>query len=204
MHENFGRRLSCHKCSNLPGLSRIRKLDTRLLRHRQDSAITIVFNQPIINCQSEPRRSRRGRESEHATDQSDQELSTSLQLRQRHQQSEELAPYCVQHATVDTSVLKAPNVGGSAGNPGPQLQLPTKRKVPDAAQSIWFALKGDIDGLKNLFSQGLASPRDVSDSRGFSLVMVSRTILAQVSFSMSARRMLIILAVGALRRNAQL
>ncbi|KAK3326996.1 hypothetical protein B0T19DRAFT_441023 [Cercophora scortea] len=33
-------------------------------------------------------------------------------------------------------------------------------RVPDTAQSIAFALKGNIDGLKDLFSRRLASPRD--------------------------------------------
>ncbi|MCJ1379040.1 hypothetical protein MMC17_002139 [Xylographa soralifera] len=67
--------------------------------------------------------------------------------------------------------LEAPYFRGSAGNPGPQLQLPTQIKVSDTAQSIRFAMEGDIDGLKYLFSRGLASPRDVSNSRGFSLIM---------------------------------
>lgn len=56
---------------------------------------------------------------------------------------------------------------------GPQLQLATARRVPDASQSITFAMKGNIEGLQYLFSQGLASPRDVSDSRAYSLVRVS-------------------------------
>ncbi len=56
---------------------------------------------------------------------------------------------------------------------GPQLQLATPRRVPDTAQSISFALTGNIDSLKYLFSQGLAFPRDVGDSRGFSLMRVS-------------------------------
>jgi len=60
-------------------------------------------------------------------------------------------------------------------NPGPQRQFLTQMKVSDTAQSISFAMKGDIDGLKYLFSQGLASPRDVSNSRGFSLVSVGLT-----------------------------
>ncbi|PSK38503.1 hypothetical protein B9Z65_6056 [Elsinoe australis] len=53
---------------------------------------------------------------------------------------------------------------------GPQLQLSTTRRVPDTAQSISFAMQGNVEGLKYLFSQGLASPRDVSDSRGYSLM----------------------------------
>ena len=40
------------------------------------------------------------------------------------------------------------------------------------AQSISFALKGNIASLKYPFNQGLASPIDVSDSRGFSLMRV--------------------------------
>lgn len=55
---------------------------------------------------------------------------------------------------------------------GLQLQLTMQCRVPDTAQSITFALKGNIDGLKDLFSRGLASPRDVSESRGFSLMRV--------------------------------
>ncbi|KAK6346704.1 hypothetical protein TWF696_006820 [Orbilia brochopaga] len=55
-------------------------------------------------------------------------------------------------------------------NLGPQLQLTTMRRVPDDAQSITFAMQGNIEGLKYLFNQGLASPRDVSDSRGYTLM----------------------------------
>ena len=65
--------------------------------------------------------------------------------------------------------------GGSGSIPGPHLQLPTQVKVPDTAPSIRFAMEGDIDGLKYLFSQRLASPRAVSNSRGFSLVRVGLT-----------------------------
>ncbi|KAF3920185.1 Ankyrin-1 [Arthrobotrys entomopaga] len=53
---------------------------------------------------------------------------------------------------------------------GPQLQLSTVRRVPDDAPSISFAMSGNIEGLKYLFSEGLASPRDVSNSRGFTLM----------------------------------
>ena len=55
---------------------------------------------------------------------------------------------------------------------GPQFQLSTTRRIPDDSQSIVFAMQGNIDGLKYLFSQGLVSPRDVSDSRGFTLMRV--------------------------------
>ncbi|KAF3155809.1 hypothetical protein TWF569_007858 [Orbilia oligospora] len=53
---------------------------------------------------------------------------------------------------------------------GPQLQLSTHRLVPDNAQSVTFALNGDISGLINLFDRGLASPKDVSYTRGYSLL----------------------------------
>lgn len=56
--------------------------------------------------------------------------------------------------------------------PGPQRQLPPHTKVPDTAKSISFAINGDIDGLRYLFTEGFASPRDVSNSRGFSLMRV--------------------------------
>ncbi|KAI1880790.1 hypothetical protein JX265_001030 [Neoarthrinium moseri] len=43
---------------------------------------------------------------------------------------------------------------------GPSLQLSTLRQVSDSAECVTFALNGNIDGLKNLFTQGFASPRD--------------------------------------------
>lgn len=56
---------------------------------------------------------------------------------------------------------------------GAQFHVSTTRRVPDDSQSIIFAMQGNIDGLKHLFSQGLAGPRDVSDSRGYTLMRVS-------------------------------
>ncbi|KAL8912015.1 MAG: hypothetical protein Q9171_002928 [Xanthocarpia ochracea] len=74
-------------------------------------------------------------------------------------------------------------------NLGPQRQFPTQVKVSDTAQSISFAMKGDIDGLKYLFSQGLASPRDVSSSRGFNLVSVGLTTPSALNlFSKTAEK----------------
>ena len=57
-------------------------------------------------------------------------------------------------------------------NVGPHLQLSTLRRVPDSAQCVNFALEGNIEGLKNLFTHGSASPRDVSSTRGYSLLRV--------------------------------
>ncbi|PGG98599.1 hypothetical protein AJ80_09508 [Polytolypa hystricis UAMH7299] len=39
-----------------------------------------------------------------------------------------------------------------------------------SAQCVNFALNGDVEGLKYLFRSGLASPRDVSSTRGCSLI----------------------------------
>ncbi|KAK1727818.1 ankyrin repeat-containing protein-like protein [Colletotrichum acutatum] len=55
-------------------------------------------------------------------------------------------------------------------NVGPSLQLSTLRRVPDSSQCVSYALDGNIQGLKSLFGQGLASPRDVSSTRGYSLL----------------------------------
>ena len=55
---------------------------------------------------------------------------------------------------------------------GPQLQLRTLRRVPNSASCFKFALEGDIEGLKALFVQGLASPLDVCESRGYSILRV--------------------------------
>lgn len=56
---------------------------------------------------------------------------------------------------------------------GPQFYLSTLRRVPDNAHAVAFALGGNIDGLKDLFRRGLASPKDVSETRGYSLLRVS-------------------------------
>lgn len=58
-------------------------------------------------------------------------------------------------------------------NLGPQFGLSTLRRVPDSAQCVSYALSGNIDGLKDLFARGLASPRDVSSTRGYSVLRVS-------------------------------
>ncbi|KAH8744947.1 ankyrin repeat-containing protein-like protein [Hyaloscypha finlandica] len=44
------------------------------------------------------------------------------------------------------------------------------RRVPDSAQCVSYALEGNIEGLKILFKHGLASPRDVSSTRGYSIL----------------------------------
>lgn len=58
-------------------------------------------------------------------------------------------------------------------NAGPQIGIKTLRRVPDSAMCVNYTIKGDIEGLKGLFRRGTASPRDVSDTRGYSLLRVS-------------------------------
>ncbi|XXG95069.1 hypothetical protein Hte_001329 [Hypoxylon texense] len=58
-------------------------------------------------------------------------------------------------------------------NVGPQFELKTLRRVPDSATCVNYAIRGNIEGLKGLFKRGAASPRDVSDTRGYSLLRVS-------------------------------
>ncbi|KAK5128007.1 hypothetical protein LTR85_005124 [Meristemomyces frigidus] len=53
---------------------------------------------------------------------------------------------------------------------GPQLHLSLLRRVPDSAACVDFAMKGNIEGLQDLFRRGLASPRDVSSTRGYTML----------------------------------
>ena len=57
-------------------------------------------------------------------------------------------------------------------NLGPSFQLSTLRRVPDTAEAVTFAMTGNIAALRNLFVKGLASPVDVSETRGYSLLRV--------------------------------
>lgn len=57
-------------------------------------------------------------------------------------------------------------------NLGPQWSLTALRRVPDSATCVKYSLEGNIDGLKSLFRQGLASPKDVSSTRGYTLLRV--------------------------------
>ncbi|KEY73539.1 hypothetical protein S7711_10750 [Stachybotrys chartarum IBT 7711] len=44
------------------------------------------------------------------------------------------------------------------------------RRVSDSAAAVNFSMNGNISGLKGLFLRGGASPEDVSDTRGYSLL----------------------------------
>lgn len=56
---------------------------------------------------------------------------------------------------------------------GPQFSLRSLRRVPDSALCVHYAMEGNIEGLKGLFSRGLASPWDVSSTCGYTLSRVS-------------------------------
>ena len=76
---------------------------------------------------------------------------------------------------------------GYSHNLGPQFQLKTLRRVPDAAPCVNFALEGNIEALKDLFVRGLASPQDVSSTRGYSLLRVGEVhILNEALLSIHA------------------
>ena len=64
-------------------------------------------------------------------------------------------------------------------NLGPLLQLRVLRRVPDSAPAVNFAMSGNIEGLQGLFRSGEASPQDVSDTRGYSLIRVSTAFLTK-------------------------
>ena len=66
---------------------------------------------------------------------------------------------------------------GYQANVGPQYSLRSLRRVPDSAQCVHYAMEGNIEGLKDLFRRGQASPWDVSSTRGYTLSRVSHEIL---------------------------
>ncbi len=68
-------------------------------------------------------------------------------------------------------------------NLGPSLQLRTLRLIPDSAPAVSFAISGNIGGLQELFGRGAASPCDVSETRGYSLMRVSTSVLFEWTHS---------------------
>ena len=63
-------------------------------------------------------------------------------------------------------------------NFGPRVSLSTLRRVPNSALCVKYAMTGNIEGLKTLFTRGLASPIDVCSVRGYSLLRVSMPYLS--------------------------
>lgn len=72
--------------------------------------------------------------------------------------------------TAAWNAVTIPATNTTAARPAPKFILVTSRSVEDTADSVLFAMKGDIEGLKRLFSRGEAFPVDESSSRGFSLI----------------------------------
>ncbi len=62
---------------------------------------------------------------------------------------------------------------------GPQFSLRSLRRVPDSAQCVHYAMHGNIEGLKDLFRRDLASPWDVSSTRGYTLSRVSHRMVPE-------------------------
>jgi len=55
----------------------------------------------------------------------------------------------------------------------PMLSLRNRRRVPDSALAVSLTISGNLSRLETLFAEGLASPWDVTTTRGYSLLMVS-------------------------------
>ncbi|KZL70489.1 ankyrin repeat containing protein [Colletotrichum tofieldiae] len=86
------------------------------------------------------------------------------------QQQPSTSPNTLFHKSLGAGQQFLHLIVNDAYSPRPQLQLPMQREVPDTAPSIRYALEGNIRGLCHLFQTGLASPVDVSYSRGYSLI----------------------------------
>lgn len=54
----------------------------------------------------------------------------------------------------------------------PSIQCEHLNVVLDTATCVSYALEGNIEGLIDLFDRGLASPKDVSSTRGYTLLRV--------------------------------
>ena len=59
---------------------------------------------------------------------------------------------------------------------GPELVFRMPRVVPDNAPSHFYAVQGDIEGIKSLFSKGLASPYDLALTDGRTALYVCTRI----------------------------
>lgn len=57
---------------------------------------------------------------------------------------------------------------------GPGMSLNVPRVIPDDSPVLSFAVQGNLDAIRSLFNQGLASPYDVGLSNGRTALHVSR------------------------------
>jgi hypothetical protein len=60
---------------------------------------------------------------------------------------------------------------------GPKVSLAMPRTIAGNSEIFTFAIRGDLGGIKSLFSQGLASPFDVCESNGRTALHVSHRLL---------------------------
>jgi hypothetical protein len=81
---------------------------------------------------------------------------------------------------------------GYRPNLGPQFSLRTFRQVPDSAQCVNYTMDGNIEGLKDLFKRGLASPLDVSSTRGYTLLRVSGRLIAKTAIGLCINDSLVV------------
>ena len=58
-----------------------------------------------------------------------------------------------------------------AGSLNMLMQMPYIR--PDTSKIFYLVTAGDVEGIKLIFKRGLASPNDVSDTFGYSVLYVS-------------------------------
>ncbi|KAH6982274.1 ankyrin repeat-containing domain protein [Ilyonectria sp. MPI-CAGE-AT-0026] len=65
-------------------------------------------------------------------------------------------------------VVTPPRSKPSSGSP--PTSFGPNHPTPDSAPAVNYTINGNIDALKELFAQGLASLTDVSDTRGYSLL----------------------------------
>ena len=56
---------------------------------------------------------------------------------------------------------------------GPQLSLVMPRVVSHTSEIFFYAMSGNIEGIKSLFEKGLAAPSDVNNTWGYSALHVS-------------------------------
>ena len=66
---------------------------------------------------------------------------------------------------------------------GPQFSLRMPRVVESNAKIFSLAVQGDLNNMKNLFRDGLASPYDVAASNGRTALHVSPHNLSALSMN---------------------
>ena len=60
---------------------------------------------------------------------------------------------------------------------GFELAFQVSQIIPDNAPALFYVVQGDIEGIKSLFSKGLASPYDVALDSGRTALHVCNRVL---------------------------